>query len=187
MKYVCVLNVINIKETYIHIHAFMASVSRSARDSEDEDDDEERRGKTCTLQYQRAMVRVLTHFVAESLETRGQVTHMLGSDWQVDITELVWDFLKVENPRIARLREGRVLEGIDRGMTSIQVSLYYWEQHLSANSAKLIINVWESLLIVIYLPKIENSLTIYLPFTYILHFYELLSFLEQKTKYSEKC
>ncbi|RXN37013.1 transmembrane protein 132C-like [Labeo rohita] len=67
------------------------------------------------------MVRVLTHFVGESSETRGQVTHMLGSDWQVDITELVWDFLKVENPRIARLREGRVLEGMDTGMTSIQV------------------------------------------------------------------
>uniref|UniRef100_A0A9J8A4U8 Transmembrane protein 132C n=1 Tax=Cyprinus carpio carpio TaxID=630221 RepID=A0A9J8A4U8_CYPCA len=97
-----------------------SNAQRSTRDSED-DDDEERRGKTCTLQYQRAMVRVLTHFVAESSETRGQVTHMLGSDWQVDITELVWDFLKVENPRIARLREGRVLEGMDTGMTSIQV------------------------------------------------------------------
>ncbi|XP_051949974.1 transmembrane protein 132C [Xyrauchen texanus] len=95
-------------------------VQRSTRDSDD-DDDEERRGKTCTLQYQRAMVRVLTHFIAESSDTRGQVAHMLGTDWQVDITELVWDFLKVENPRIARLREGRVLEGMDTGMTSIQV------------------------------------------------------------------
>lgn len=70
-------------------------------------------------------MRVLTHFVAESSETRGQVAHMLGSDWQVDITELVWDFLKVENPRIARLREGRILEGMDTGMTSIQVCVYF--------------------------------------------------------------
>ncbi|TRY88767.1 hypothetical protein DNTS_027816 [Danionella cerebrum] len=98
-----------------------SNTQRSARDSEDDDDDEERRGKTCTLQYQRAMVRVLTHFVAESAETSGQMISMLGSDWQVDVTEFIWDFLKVENPRIARLREGRLLEGIDRGMTSIQV------------------------------------------------------------------
>lgn len=110
--------------------SFLLSVLRSTRDSED-DDDEERRGKTCTLQYQRTMVRVLTHFVAESSETRGQVAHMLGSDWQVDITELVWDFLKVENPRIARLREGRVLEGMDTGMTSIQVCVYIFVCHFS--------------------------------------------------------
>nr|XP_055023069.1 transmembrane protein 132C isoform X1 [Misgurnus anguillicaudatus] len=97
-----------------------SNAQRSARDSED-DDDEERRGKTCTLQYQRAMVRVLTHFIAEASVTRGQVAYMLGSDWQVDITDLVWDFLKVENPRIAGMREGRILEGMDSGMTSIQV------------------------------------------------------------------
>ncbi|KAA0713792.1 Transmembrane protein 132D [Triplophysa tibetana] len=96
-----------------------SNAQRSTRNSED--DDEERRGKTCTLQYQRATVRVLTHFIAESSVTRGQVVHMLGSDWQVDITDLVWDFLKVENPRIARLRDGRILEGMDTGMTSIQV------------------------------------------------------------------
>ncbi len=107
----------------VQSQTFILSIPRSTQDSED-DDDEERRGKTCTLQYQRAMVRVLTHFVAESSETRGQVAHMLGSDWQVDITELVWDFLKVENPRIARLREGRVLEGMDTGMTSIQVCIF---------------------------------------------------------------
>ncbi|KAL7827115.1 hypothetical protein SRHO_G00328330 [Serrasalmus rhombeus] len=95
----------------------MPLVLRSARDSED-DDDEERRGRGCTLQYQRAIVRVLTHFVADS---GGQLTYLLGSDWQVDITELVWDFLKVEDPRIARLLDGRLLEGMDTGMTSIQV------------------------------------------------------------------
>ncbi|KAK1786640.1 hypothetical protein P4O66_003077 [Electrophorus voltai] len=92
----------------------------SARDSEDEDD-EERRGRSCTLQYQRATVRVLTHFVAESADVRGQLTYMLGSDWQLDITGLVWDFLKVENTRIARLQEGRLIEGLDTGMTSVQV------------------------------------------------------------------
>ncbi|XP_036434095.1 transmembrane protein 132C [Colossoma macropomum] len=96
------------------------NTQRSARDSED-DDDEERRGRSCTLQYQRAIVRVLTHFVADSGDARGQLTYLLGSDWQVDITELVWDFLKVEDPRIARLLDGRLLEGMDTGMTSIQV------------------------------------------------------------------
>lgn len=90
------------------------------RDSDDEDD-EERRGRTCTLQYQRAIIRILTHFVAESAEVRSQLTYMLGSDWQMDITGLVWDFLKVEDPRIARLQDGRLLEGVGTGMTSIQV------------------------------------------------------------------
>ncbi|XP_030639188.1 transmembrane protein 132C, partial [Chanos chanos] len=97
-----------------------STIQRSARDSED-DDDEDRRGRSCTLQYQNAVVRVLTHFVAEPADARGQVTFLLGSDWQVDITALVWDVLKVENPRIVRLKEGRVLEGLDTGMTSIQV------------------------------------------------------------------
>uniref|UniRef100_A0AAQ4NY85 Transmembrane protein 132C n=1 Tax=Gasterosteus aculeatus aculeatus TaxID=481459 RepID=A0AAQ4NY85_GASAC len=93
---------------------------RSTRDSEDEDD-EDRRGRSCTLQYQHAMVRVLTHFVAESADPRGQTSFMLGTDWQLDITELVWDFLKVEDPKIAKLLDRRILVGLDTGMTTIQV------------------------------------------------------------------
>ncbi|KAK2840612.1 hypothetical protein Q7C36_012191 [Tachysurus vachellii] len=96
------------------------NMPRSVRDSDDEDD-EERRGRTCTLQYQRAIIRILTHFVAESAEVPNQLTYMLGSDWQMDITGLVWDFLKVEDPRIARVQDGRLLEGVSTGMTSIQV------------------------------------------------------------------
>ncbi|XP_071338443.1 transmembrane protein 132C isoform X1 [Trachinotus anak] len=98
----------------------MAPSQRSTRDSEDEDD-EDRRGRSCTLQYQHAMVRVLTHFVAESADSRGQTSFMLGTDWQVDITELVWDFLKVEDPQIAQLLDRRILVGLDIGMTTIQV------------------------------------------------------------------
>uniref|UniRef100_A0A8D2ZPQ4 Transmembrane protein 132C n=1 Tax=Scophthalmus maximus TaxID=52904 RepID=A0A8D2ZPQ4_SCOMX len=98
----------------------VAPSQRSTRDSEDEDD-EERRGRSCTLQYQHAMVRVLTHFVAESADPRGQTSFMLGTDWQVDITELVWDFLKVEDPQIAQLLDRRILMGLDVGMTTIQV------------------------------------------------------------------
>lgn len=67
------------------------------------------------------MVRVLTHFMAESVETRGQSSYMLGSDWQVDITELVWEFVKVEDTHIAQLIDRRILVGRDMGMTTIQV------------------------------------------------------------------
>ncbi|CAL8247526.1 unnamed protein product [Merluccius merluccius] len=98
----------------------VASSQRSARDSEDEDD-EDRRGRSCTLQYQNAMVRVLTQFVAEVPDMRGQMSFMLGSDWQVDITELIRDFLKVEHSHIAQLLDGRILMGLDVGMTAIQV------------------------------------------------------------------
>lgn len=95
-------------------------LNRSTRDSEDEDD-EDRRGRSCTLQYQHAMVKVLTHFIAESADPRGQTSYMLGTDWQVDITELVWDFLKVENTQVAQLLDKKILVGLDTGMTTIQV------------------------------------------------------------------
>ena len=67
------------------------------------------------------MVRVLTQFVAEAAEPGGQLAHLLGSDWQVDITELVNDFMQVEEPRIAKLQGGQVLIGQELGMTTIQV------------------------------------------------------------------
>lgn len=59
--------------------------------------------------------------MAESVETRGQSSYMLGSDWQVDITELVWEFVKVEDTHIAQLIDRRILVGRDMGMTTIQV------------------------------------------------------------------
>lgn len=75
----------------------------------------------CALQYQHAMVRVLTQFVAESAEPGGHLAHLLGSDWQVDVTELVKDSMQVEEPRVAQLHEGQVLVGREIGMTTIQV------------------------------------------------------------------
>ncbi|NXO27476.1 T132D protein, partial [Cisticola juncidis] len=96
------------------------SNKRPTRDSEDEEDDE-KKGRGCTLQYQHAMVRVLTQFVAESPEAGGQLSFLLGPDWQLDITHLVRDFLQVEEPRIARLHEGQVLVGLELGMTTIQI------------------------------------------------------------------
>ncbi|KAG8515020.1 Transmembrane protein 132D [Galemys pyrenaicus] len=93
---------------------------RPTRESEDEED-EERRGRGCALQYQHAMVRVLTQFVAEAAEPGGHLAYLLGSDWQVDITELVSDFMQVEEPRIAKLQGGQVLIGQELGMTTIQI------------------------------------------------------------------
>ncbi|XP_014743063.1 PREDICTED: transmembrane protein 132C-like [Sturnus vulgaris] len=98
----------------------VVSNKRPARDSDDEDEDE-RRGRGCTLQYQHAMVRVLTQFVAEDSGPWGQLTYLLGSDWHFDITELVRDFMKLEDPHVARLQEGRILVGREVGMTTMQV------------------------------------------------------------------
>ncbi|XP_063820671.1 transmembrane protein 132B isoform X1 [Pseudophryne corroboree] len=93
---------------------------RPTRDSEDEEDDE-KKGRGCSLQYQHAMVRVFTQFVAESSDAGGQLTYMLGPDWQFDITDLVSDFIKVEEPKIATLEAGKVLVGRDQGITTVQV------------------------------------------------------------------
>lgn len=68
------------------------------------------------------MVRVLTQFVAEAPDPGGHLAYLLGSDWQVDITELITDFMQVEEPRIAKLQGGQILTGQELGMTTIQVS-----------------------------------------------------------------
>ncbi|KAM7154791.1 LOW QUALITY PROTEIN: transmembrane protein 132D-like [Molossus nigricans] len=91
-----------------------------AQDSEEEEDEES--GSGCALQYQHAVV-LLTQFVAESADPGGHLAHLLGSDWQVDITELVTDFLQVEEPRVAQLQGGQVLVGRELGMTTIQILL----------------------------------------------------------------
>ena len=97
----------------------MCVCPRPTRDSEDEED-EEKKGRGCSLQYQHALVRVLTQFVAESPDS-GQLSYMLGPDWQFDITDLVMDFMKVEEPRIAQIQDGRTLVGREPGITTVQV------------------------------------------------------------------
>ncbi|XP_032287501.1 transmembrane protein 132B [Phoca vitulina] len=97
----------------------VASNRRPTRESEDEED-EERKGRGCSLQYQHATVRVLTQFVAEAPDS-GQLSYMLGPDWQFDITDLVADFMKVEEARIAQLQGGRTLVGREPGITTVQV------------------------------------------------------------------
>lgn len=91
-------------------------------------EEDDRKGKGCMLQFQHAMVRVLTHFVAEQADPREPQAFFLGSDWQVDVTRLVRYFMKVEDPRVARLQAGRVLSGRDLGTTNVQVikSTTYW-------------------------------------------------------------
>ncbi|KAL7827119.1 hypothetical protein SRHO_G00328370 [Serrasalmus rhombeus] len=83
--------------------------------------EEDRKGRGCMLQFQHALVRVLTHFVAEQTDPREPQAYFLGSDWQVDVTKLVRYFMKVEDTNIARLQAGRVLSGRDVGTTSIKV------------------------------------------------------------------
>ncbi|KAM8818172.1 transmembrane protein 132C-like [Rhynchonycteris naso] len=93
---------------------------RPTRESEDEDE-EERRGRGCALQYQHATVRVLTQFVSEGTGPWAQPSLLLGPDWHADITHLVADFMKLEEPHIATLRNSRVLVGREAGMTTLQV------------------------------------------------------------------
>uniref|UniRef100_H2TP67 Transmembrane protein 132E n=1 Tax=Takifugu rubripes TaxID=31033 RepID=H2TP67_TAKRU len=95
---------------------------RRTRDSDADDEDEERRvSRGCTLQYQRALVKVLTQFHTTSTEGTDQVITMLGPDWQVDVTDLVQDFLKVADPRIAELVDRTILVGLELGSTVLKV------------------------------------------------------------------
>ncbi|MBN3309025.1 T132E protein, partial [Amia calva] len=94
---------------------------RSARDSEDEDEEDRKLSRGCTLQYQHSLVRVLTQFHTTSTEGTDQVITMLGPDWQVDVTELVQDSLKVADPRVAELVDRSVLVGLELGTTTLKV------------------------------------------------------------------
>ncbi|XP_049909523.1 transmembrane protein 132C [Epinephelus moara] len=105
---------------------------RYERVTDDKDGDdvaEERTESGCVAQYQSTTLRVLTHFVADNGEVRGaaeedglgQQNFLLGSDWQVEVTQLVKDFLRVEVPKVAQLLEGQVLIGLSAGITKIQV------------------------------------------------------------------
>uniref|UniRef100_UPI003AB0F61D transmembrane protein 132C n=1 Tax=Centroberyx gerrardi TaxID=166262 RepID=UPI003AB0F61D len=100
------------------------------KDDGDEGDREERTDNGCVAQYQSTTLRVLTHFVADSGEGRGAVeeeegpgqqSFLLGSDWQVDVTQLVQDSLRVEDPKVAQLLDGQVLIGLSAGATKLQV------------------------------------------------------------------
>ncbi|XP_033979256.1 transmembrane protein 132C [Trematomus bernacchii] len=100
-------------------------------DDRDEDDDAAggRTDSGCVAQYQSTTLRVLTHFIADTGEVKGateeegqgQQTFLLGSDWQVEVTQLVKDSLRVEVPKVAQLLDGQVLIGLSPGITKLQV------------------------------------------------------------------
>ncbi|XP_037544146.1 transmembrane protein 132E, partial [Nematolebias whitei] len=95
---------------------------RSTRDSDADDEDDERRmSRGCALQYQRAQVKVLTQFHTTSTEGTDQVITMLGPDWQVDVTDLVQDSLKVADPKVAELVDRTILVGLEMGSTKLKV------------------------------------------------------------------
>lgn len=71
--------------------------------------------------------------MAEAADPRSQTSFMLGSDWQVDITDMVWDFLKVEDPQIAQLLDRKVLVGQGPGMTTIQVGHAFVKLQISSS------------------------------------------------------
>lgn len=74
----------------------------------------------CVPVYQRSSVQVLTQFTAQDSQSR--TTHLLGStDWFVDVTELVLNWLRVEDPRVASLGTQNNLIGLQPGKTSLHV------------------------------------------------------------------
>ncbi|XP_050964751.1 LOW QUALITY PROTEIN: transmembrane protein 132E [Labeo rohita] len=94
---------------------------RTARDSDDDDEDDRKVSRGCTLQYQRAQVKVLTQFHTTSTEGTNQMITMLGPDWQVDVTELVQDSLKVVDARVAELVDRTVLVANELGSSTLKV------------------------------------------------------------------
>lgn len=98
----------------------------------DDDNAADHTESDCGAQYQSSTLRVLTHFVADSGElwgasqddTAGQQNFLLGSDWQVEVTQLVRDSLRVTEPKVVQLLEGPVLIGLNPGSTKIQVGLF---------------------------------------------------------------
>uniref|UniRef100_A0A668A606 Transmembrane protein 132C n=1 Tax=Myripristis murdjan TaxID=586833 RepID=A0A668A606_9TELE len=106
------------------------TADRTPNDDDDaEGDKAERADGGCVAQYQSTTVRILTHFVAETVEGRrageedgqGQQNFLLGSDWQVDVTQLVQDSLRVDDPRVVQLLQGQILIGQSAGTTKLQV------------------------------------------------------------------
>ncbi|XP_053311934.1 transmembrane protein 132E [Spea bombifrons] len=95
---------------------------RSVRDSDDDDDEDDRKlSRGCTLQYQHATLQVFTQFHTTSSEGTDQVITMLGPDWLVEVTDLVNDFMQVEDPRVAEMVDSTTLAGREPGTTAFKV------------------------------------------------------------------
>ncbi|XP_059187046.1 transmembrane protein 132D [Centropristis striata] len=82
--------------------------------------------KGCEPVYQRSSVQVLTQFTAQDSHSR--TTHLLGSsDWFVDVTELVRNWLRVEDPGVASLGTQNNVIGLRPGKTSLHVISEQWD------------------------------------------------------------
>ncbi|XP_069544461.1 transmembrane protein 132D [Brachyistius frenatus] len=80
----------------------------------------------CVPVHQRSSVQVLTQFTAQ--DSLSRTTHLLGSsDWFVDVTELVRDWLRVADPRVASLGPQNILIGLRPGKTSVNVVSEQWD------------------------------------------------------------
>ncbi|XP_026512368.1 transmembrane protein 132E [Terrapene carolina triunguis] len=101
---------------------------RSVRESEDdEDEDERKQSRGCTLQYQHSTLQVFTQFHTTSSEGTDQVITMLGPDWLVEVTDLVSDFMKVDDPRVAQLVDSSTLAGREPGTTLFKMDhSHHW-------------------------------------------------------------
>ncbi|KAM8827881.1 transmembrane protein 132C [Spinachia spinachia] len=118
-----------IKGWKVPVSAANKRYERVTDDRNEDDAADERKEGGCVAQYQSTTLRVLAHFVAEAGEVMGaaeedglgQQSFLLGSDWQVEVTQLVKDFLRVEVPKVAQLLDGQVLVGTSAGITKLQV------------------------------------------------------------------
>uniref|UniRef100_A0A674JJN9 Transmembrane protein 132A n=1 Tax=Terrapene triunguis TaxID=2587831 RepID=A0A674JJN9_9SAUR len=88
---------------------------------EEAGEEAERRARGCRLQYQRAGVRFLAHFVAHPLDGGRHLTYMPSPDWLLDVSHLVGGQAKVQDPRVATLEGGSVVIGREPGVTSVEV------------------------------------------------------------------
>ncbi|XP_035492910.2 transmembrane protein 132A isoform X2 [Scophthalmus maximus] len=80
----------------------------------------------CVPVYQRSAVQVLTQFTAQ--DSRSRTVHLLhSSDWFVDVTELVHDWLRVEDPGVASIGTQNDLIGLRPGKTSLHVVSEQWD------------------------------------------------------------
>uniref|UniRef100_A0A8B9GQ32 Transmembrane protein 132E n=1 Tax=Amazona collaria TaxID=241587 RepID=A0A8B9GQ32_9PSIT len=95
---------------------------RLVRDSEHEEDEEERKqSRGCALQYQHTTLQVFTQFHTTAAEGTEQVVSMLGPDWLVEVTDLVSDFMRVDDPRVAHMVDSFTLAGREPGTTLFKV------------------------------------------------------------------
>uniref|UniRef100_A0A8B9S4P2 Transmembrane protein 132E n=1 Tax=Apteryx owenii TaxID=8824 RepID=A0A8B9S4P2_APTOW len=91
------------------------------RSDHEEEEEERKQSRGCALQYQHATLQVFTQFHTTSAEGTGQVVTMLGPDWLVEVTDLVSDFMRVDDPRVAHMVDSFTLAGREPGTTLFKV------------------------------------------------------------------